>query len=183
MVNDVQIKLAFKKNANAESTAFGKYYLEVMNAEPLSTAGLCEHIMSHGLGVPKSVVLAVLNQVSECLTELILTGQPVKLDGFGTFKLTARSRTKANKNGLRGGVANPSVVTDARQVIEGLKLTVIPDNTQFVKLTSRENMAKASMTIAGVYVNNAGDGVSKKAGANLMPFDVWKTQHPVQVNP
>lgn len=174
MVNDVQIRLAFKKNNNAESTAYGKYYAEVINAEPLSTAGLCEHIMSHGLGVPKSIVLAVLNQVSECLVELILTGQPVKLDGFGTFKLMARARRKAlTAGGIKGGVANPSVVTNAREVVEGLKLTVIPDNAQFVKLTSRENMAKASMTLAGVYAGSSNKG-------ELTPMDVWRKLHPVQ---
>ena len=177
MIDNVQIQLAFKKNNNAESTAYGKYYLEVMNADPLSTAGLCEHIMSHGLGVPKSIVLAVLNQVSECLTELILTGQPVKLDGFGTFKLMAKSRRKPlQTGGIKGGVANPSSVNNAREVIEGLKLVVIPDNAKFVKLTSRENMAKASMTMAGVY-----DGTSSKG--DLIPMDVWRKTHPVQVNP
>lgn len=97
--------------------------------------------MSHGLGYPRSVVQGVLTQVAECLTELILQGQPVKLDGFGTFKLSAKSA---------GGLEDPLDRGKYRDSIAGLRLVVIPDNTDLDKLTSSANLAKASLNFVGV---------------------------------
>ena len=55
MRNQIAIKVGLKQNRNTKSAAYGKYYAEVQNNETLSTRGLLEHIMSHGLGVIKDL--------------------------------------------------------------------------------------------------------------------------------
>ena len=86
-VNQIPIKTAVRKNTNTKSAAYGKYYVEIMNNEPISTRALLDHIMKHGLGVPRSIVSAVLIQVAECLTEFMMQGQPDQPSGrcFYTF--------------------------------------------------------------------------------------------------
>ena len=138
-LNQIPIKVGFRKNTNSKSLAFGKWYVEVLNNEAISTRALLDHIMSHGLGIPRSIVQAVLTQVAECLTELMLQGQPVKLDGFGTFKFSASSRGATT---LTSGM-NP------RDYLKGLGLVVIPDNTELDKLTSKANLAKATISMQG----------------------------------
>lgn len=168
MRNKIAIPLLWKQNNNEKSLAYGKYFLEVQQRETLSTRGLLEHIMGHGLGYPRAVVQGVLAQLAECLTELILQGQPVKLDGFGTFKLNVINEK---------GVDNPSEVNSATEKMEGLKLVVIPDNSDLDKLTSKANLAAASVTIVGVKMRDTtGDHA---LNGTIMGIEKWKETHPV----
>ena len=142
--NAIAIKVGVRKMESVKSPGYGKYYVEVLNNETITTRALLEHIMSHGLGYPRSIVQGVLTQIAECLTELILQGQPVKLDGFGTFKLTADT--------VQGGI-QPAVAEAAGfnpvDYLDGLHLVVIPDNTELDKLTSKANLAKATISMQG----------------------------------
>ena len=76
-VNQIPISVAVRKNTNTKSPAYGKYYPVVLNDKTITTRALLEHIMSHGLGIPRSIVQAVLIQISECLSELLLQGHSV----------------------------------------------------------------------------------------------------------
>lgn len=163
--------MGMRKNNNTKSPAYGKYYAEVINNETLSTRGLLEHIMSHGLGYPRSIVQGVLAQIAECLTELILQGQPVKLDGFGTFKLYAKA-------GAPAGHTNGATLNDMKnnfQVadwVDGLRLVVIPDNTELDKLTSTSNLDRASLTLEGVIVQEAASADGDKNRV-VKPLNVY----------
>lgn len=171
-INKIPVKISLRKNENAKSPAYGKFYPVVENEETISTRALLEHIMSHGLGYPRSVVQGVLTQVAECLTELLLQGQPVKLDGFGTFKLSAISD---QVNGV-GGIAQLTPGLDVRPYIKGLRLVVIPDNTDLDKLTSASNLSKAAITLVGV-VEKADAGQTSTGNAKteriITPLDVY----------
>ena len=148
-LNQIPIKVGIRKNSNTKSPSYGKFYPEVLNDKTISTRALMEHIMSHGLGIPRAIVQAVLVQLSECLTELLIQGQPVKLDGFGTFKLSCVSQT--GPNGQQGIMENQiKSGLDITPWIGGLRLVVIPDNTELDKLTSKANLAKASVSFEGV---------------------------------
>ena len=144
-VNQSPIEVVLRKNKNSKSLAFGKYYLESRTAKVLSTRGLLEHIMSHGLNIPRSVMQGVLLQLIECLTELVMKGQPVKLDGFGTLKLSAESEGVARPDDFKFNWDNNS-----RGDLKGLHLLLIPDNTELDKLTSKANLAKANVDLTGV---------------------------------
>lgn len=143
-LNSIPISVGVRKVENVKLPAYGKYYIEVLNNRTISTRALLEHIMSHGLGYPRAIVQGVLTQVAECLTELLLQGQPVKLDGFGTFKLHADT---AN-GGILPAVAEAAGF-NALDYLDGLKLIVIPDNTDLDKLTSKANLAKATVVMEG----------------------------------
>ena len=165
-LNQIPIKVGFRKNTNSKSLAFGKWYVEVLNNEAISTRALLDHIMSHGLGIPRSIVQAVLTQVAECLTELMLQGQPVKLDGFGTFKFSASSRGATT---LTSGM-NP------RDYLKGLGLVVIPDNTELDKLTSKSNLSKAALQTEGVIESvecGTTAGGNQKYATRVTPIDVY----------
>lgn len=177
--NQIAIRMGLKQNKNTKSPAYGKYFAEVINNETLSTRGLLEHIMSHGLGYPRSIVQGVLAQIAECLTELILQGQPVKLDGFGTFKLYAKAGHPSGK------LANGAVLNDLKnnfQVadwVDGLRLVVIPDNTELDKLTSTANLDRASLTLEGVITK---DSVDEVDGRVITPLPLFIAQQE-QSNP
>ena len=166
--NQIAIRMGVRKNLNTKSPSYGKWYPEVINAETLSTRGLLEHIMSHGLGYPRSIVQGVLAQIAECLTELILQGQPVKLDGFGTFKLECKSKN--------GGITTLTSGLDVRPYIDGLRLVVIPDGTDLDKLTSTANLDRAAITLDGVLESeNIGQtsGGKSKTATKLTALDVY----------
>lgn len=174
-INQIPVKLGWRKNMNTKSPAYGKYYPEVLNDKTISTRALLDHIMSHGLGIPRSIVSAVLVQLSECLTELMLQGQPVKLDGFGTFKLTA-------KTAYNGGKTDAQLIAGAqiRDSLQGLRMVVIPDNTDLDKLTSTANLEKAAISCEGVI--SKGDAGDDKTVKMVTPMAVWKEQQQ-QPNP
>lgn len=175
--NQIQIRIGMRQNKNTKSAAYGKYYPEVIHPEALSTRGLLDHIMSHGLGYPRAIVQGVLTQLAECLTELIIQGQPVKLDGFGTFKLNVIS----DGTGIPATLADMHQALDARSMIQGLKLVVIPDNSELDKLTSTANLEKASLTIDSVVesktrTNSKGNTEQYKS---IVDLETWRQDHPL----
>lgn len=175
--NQIQIRLGMRKNLNTKSAAYGKYYPEVIHPEALTTRGLLEHIMSHGLGYPRAIVQGVLTQLSECLVELMIQGQPVKLDGFGTFKLNAIADGAMVPEDLEG-MHQP---LDARSMVRGLKLVVIPDNSELDKLTSTANLDKASLTIDSVLESKTRTNSKGKTEKYMSVTDLetWRQAHPV----
>jgi hypothetical protein len=59
-VNFIQMPLCLRKNNNEKSSAYGKYYVEVDNAETLTTEGLVQHIRNHNCAVGEEAIAAVL---------------------------------------------------------------------------------------------------------------------------
>jgi hypothetical protein len=86
-VNFIQMPLCLRKNINEKSSAYGKYYVEVDNAETLTTEGLVQHIRNHNCAVGEEAIAAVLKKLGECVPELVAQGQPVKIDGLGILTL------------------------------------------------------------------------------------------------
>ena len=73
----------------------------------------------------------VLGQVVECMSELLAQGQPVKLDGLGTFSPSVDGQ-KQGKNDIES-----AVTAGADAMINGIKINFSPENTKGEKLTSR----------------------------------------------
>ena len=93
-----------RQNKNDESTAYGKYFAEVDSKEPLNLKGFAAHMTSHGKIADYQMCVLVLGQVVDCMKELLTQGQPVKLDGFGTFS-PAVDGQKLGKANLAEAVA------------------------------------------------------------------------------
>ena len=120
-----------RQNTNDDSTAFGKWFAEVDSKEPLNLKGFAKHMTSHGKIADYQMCVLVLGQVVECMSELLSQGQPVKLDGLGTFSPSVDGQ-KLGKNDIESAVA---VGPDA--MINGIKINFSPENTKGEKLTSR----------------------------------------------
>ena len=86
------IQLDYYKNKNAKSPLFGKVYGRVKNKEPFTIKQLAEHISTHDSIYGYSTVVGVLAEVSKCIKELCLDGQPVKLDDLAIFRAAVTSK-------------------------------------------------------------------------------------------
>ena len=93
-----------RQNKNDDSTAYGKYFAEVDSKEPLNLKGLAKHMTEHGKISSKEMCELVLGELVSCMTHLLREGQPVKLDGFGTFSPSVDGQ-KLGKANLADAVA------------------------------------------------------------------------------
>jgi hypothetical protein len=120
-----------RQNKNDESTAFGKYFAEVDSKEPLNLKGFAKHMTSHGKIADYQMCVLVLGQVVECMSELLAQGQPVKLDGLGTFSPSVDGQKQGQID------VESAVAKGAANLINGIKINFSPENIKGEKLTSR----------------------------------------------
>ena len=120
-----------RQNKNDDSTAYGKYFAECDSKEPLNLKGFAKHMTSHGKIADYQMCVLVLGQVVDCMSELLSQGQPVKLDGLGTFYPSVDGQ-KLGKANLADAVAGGP---DA--MINGIKINFNPENSKGEQLTSR----------------------------------------------
>ena len=120
-----------RQNKNDDSTAYGKYFAECDSKEPLNLKGFAKHMTSHGKIADYQMCVLVLGQVVDCMTELLSQGQPVKLDGLGTFYPSVDGQGNG-KNELEQAVA-----TGPEAMINGIKINFNPENSKGEQLTSR----------------------------------------------
>ena len=86
------LKIDLYKNKNQEARNFGKVYGRVSNNEPIGIDGLSKHIALHGSPYTRDIIQGVLSRAADCIKELALTGQPVKLGDLAIFKATVVSK-------------------------------------------------------------------------------------------
>ena len=129
--SNIPMVINLRQNKNDDSTAYGKYYAEVDSKEPLNLKGFAKHMTSHGKIADYQMCVLVLGQVVDCMTELLSQGQPVKLDGLGTFSPSVDGQKKG-KVELADAVA-----AGADAMINGIKINFTPENIKGEKLTSR----------------------------------------------
>jgi predicted histone-like DNA-binding protein len=120
-----------RQNKNDDSTAYGKYFAEVDSKEPLNLKGLAKHMMEHGKISSEEMCNLVLGEMVKCLVHLLREGQPVKLDGFGTFSPSVDGQGNGKVN-LADAVAG-----GADAMINGIRINFTPENTKGEELTSR----------------------------------------------
>ena len=120
-----------RQNKNDESTAYGKYFAEVDSKEPLNLKGLAKHMTEHGKISSEEMCELVLGEMVKCMVHLLREGQPVKLDGFGTFSPSV--------DGQKLGKANlvDAVAGGADAIINGININFLGENTKGEELTSR----------------------------------------------
>ena len=113
-----------RQNKNDESTAYGKYFAEVDAKEPLNLKGLAAHMTEHGKISSLEMCELVLGEMVKCMVHLLREGQPVKLDGFGTFSPSVDGQ-KLGKANLADAVAG-----GADAMINGIKINFLGENTK-----------------------------------------------------
>ena len=85
----------------------------------------------------------VVKQMVECMKELVLQGQPVKIDGLGTFYPSVDAQ-KLGKNDVETAIA-----TGPAAMINGINLNFQPENTKGEKLTSKAYVIKSVKKMIG----------------------------------
>ena len=129
--SNIPMVINLRQNKNDDSTAYGKYFAEVDAKEPLNLKGFAKHMTSHGKIADYQMCVLVLGQVVDCMSELLSQGQPVKLDGLGTFSPSVDGQGQG-----KASVAE-AVTAGAESLINGIKINFSPENTKGEKLTSR----------------------------------------------
>ena len=129
--SEIPMLINLRQNKNAESAAYGKYFAEVDSKEPLNLKGFAAHMTAHGKIADYQMCVLVLGQVVDCLKELLTQGQPVKLDGFGTFSPSVDGQGQGKAS------VEAAVAAGADSMINGIKIVFIPENTKGEKLTSK----------------------------------------------
>ena len=129
--SNIPMVINLRQNKNDDSTAYGKYYAEVDSKEPLNLKGFAKHMTSHGKIADYQMCVLVLGQVVECMSELLSQGQPVKLDGLGTFSPSVDGQKKGKVELADAVAAGPDAM------INGIKINFTPENIKGEKLTSR----------------------------------------------
>ena len=148
--NSLIMGYILRKNKNAKSVAFNKWYAYVDNKGVLSTRGLAHHMVEHGL-TNLADVLAMLAKLQECIPELVAQGYSVKLDGIGVFYPVIANR--------KGGAANPGEFSVADNV-QGVRFRFKPDSTDLDNLTSKTFGRKVSFG-NGYYQTETGEKAHK----------------------
>ena len=129
--SNIPMVINLRQNKKDESTAYGKYFAEVDAKEPLNLKGLAAHMAEHNKVSTFEMIELVLGEMVKCMVHLLKEGQPVKLDGFGTFSPSVDGQ-KLGKAVLAEAVAGGP---DA--MINGIHINFTPENSKGEQLTSR----------------------------------------------
>ena len=132
-----------RQNKNDESTAYGKYFAEVDSKEPLNLKGLAKHMTEHGKISSEEMCELVLGEMVKCMVHLLREGQPVKLDGFGTFSPSVDGQ-KLGKANLADAVAG-----GADAMINGIKINFLGENTKGEELTEWGYLVESEVRTVG----------------------------------
>ena len=169
--SSIAFPVNLRRNNNQHSRAYGKYYCEADHKEPLNLKGFARHITDHGSLVTYDLAVLVLTNIVTCLKELVTSGQPVKLDGLGTFKPTIETDGTKAVDSVEG-----SMQVGIDTLVKGVHLRFQPENSKGEKLTSRALKQECVMQFA--YVVEAKkktvDGVQKKYQEKI-PFASYDT--------
>ena len=134
-----------RKNKNQYNAGYGQYYPEADSKEPLNLKGFARHLSEHGKLVDYPMAVLVLQNIVSCLKEMVVQGQPVKLDGFGTFSPSIESDGKKAQDSVE-----KSLAVGIDNLIAGVHLRFMPENSKGEKLTSRA--LKDECTFKAAYV-------------------------------
>ena len=129
--SNIPMVINLRQNTNDANAAYGKWFAEVDSKEPLNLKGFAKHMTGHGKIADYQMCVLVLGQVVDCMSELLAQGQPVKLDGLGTFSPSVDGQ-KQGKDTLA-----KAVEAGADAMINGIKINFTPENIKGEKLTSR----------------------------------------------
>ena len=132
-----------RKNTIPESDMYGRYYPEAESKETLTTKGFAKHVSEHGgTLVNYEFMQLVLATIVKCLKEMMSQGQPVKLDGLGTFRPTITS--------VKNGAASieEALTKGVNNMVAGVNFTFLPENAQGEEITSKKFKDQCSLQFA-----------------------------------
>ena len=158
-----------RKNTVADSDMYGRYYPEAESKATLTTKGFARHVSEHGGMVTYEFMQLVLATIVKCLKEMMSQGQPVKLDGLGTFRPTVTS--------VKGGAASieEALTMGVNNMVTGVNFVFIPENAQGEEITSKKFKEQCSLQFAYLvetFYKTIGD--KKKSYTVRTPLSAWE---------
>ena len=124
------INLRINKNTR-NAASYGKYYPEVDVQPTLSLRGFIDHMTSHGCPFGRSLIESVVQQITDCLVELLGQAVPVKFPGLGTFYPSAEVAEDAGVSSIEAMEG-----LNVNDIVKGIHIRFQPDATKLDNLTS-----------------------------------------------
>ena len=178
----IALGINLRQNKNNRNAGFGKFYPVVDQQKTLSLRGFAEHMASHGSLYSRGVVEGVLNQICECLPELVAQGVPVKLGSLGTFFPTAQ----VEKNAAVGGYDEMEGLNPAT-IVKGIRIRFRPDSTKLDNICGPKFKDRCSLELRNIVDTQSVSlgGVTRKV-QTLVPVATavaeWKARQVVDGN-
>jgi predicted histone-like DNA-binding protein len=144
-VKNPQFEINVRMNENSSSSAFGKYYPKAVEKQTISLRGLCKHMSEHNSIYGRDVTEGVLTKMAGCIIELVSQGNPVKIDGLGTFVPTVES----SKN----GISREDLIAgkwNASTYVKAIHIRFRPEGTGDDDITSRNFKDQCALSTYGV---------------------------------
>ena len=144
-VKNPQFEINVRMNENSSSSAFGKYYPKAVEKQTISLRGLCKHMSEHNSIYGRDVIEGVLTKMAGCIIELVSQGNPVKIDGLGTFVPTVES----SKN----GISREELIAgkwNASTYVKAIHIRFRPEGTGDDDITSRNFKDQCALSTYGV---------------------------------
>ena len=172
-VKNPQFGIVLRQNRNTSSSAYSKYFPEAAKRKTISMRGLVDHMEDHKTIYSRDIIEGVLTKAVFCMAHLLAEGNPIKLDGLGTFSPVVESE-KGGISGadLKAGKWNPEFY------VAGVHIRFLPEGETDDKLTSRAFKEKCSFTTEGVLepIDLTPEETvpsNKKWGYKTVPLDTW----------
>ncbi|SFO53114.1 hypothetical protein [Prevotella sp. tf2-5] len=144
-VKNPQFEINLRVNENPRSSGFGKYYPKAVEKKTISLRGLTKHMEEHHSIYGRDVIEGVITKMAGCITELISQGNPVKIDGLGTFVPTVESvKDGISKEDILNGKWNASLY------VKAIHIRFRPEGAGEDDITSRNFKDQCALTTYGV---------------------------------
>ena len=134
--NKIAMRYELYQNQNSENNGYGKWYARPVVKDTLTLKGFARHIHQHTGAYRTSVIKGVMEEMVDCMVEMIAQGVGVKLDGLGTFYPTFECEGQDSKEEF-----------SIQESLKGIHIRFQPEGTKDEELTSRKFKDKVTLRL------------------------------------
>ena len=112
----LELNLTQNTNSNLQANGYnpvGKFYARVEVKETIGVKALAKHMHQHNTVYSTGVIVGVLTDMVECIKELVLEGNVIKIDDLGLFKASVEANGLTLKQGAKISAGQGNQRTDA----------------------------------------------------------------------
>ena len=113
------LELNLYKNNDANSQNYGKAYCRVDQKETYTIEKLAEHMAEHNTPFSKGTIDGILTDAVNCIRELCLNGNTVKIDNLAIFMCSVESNPMSRYGIARASIGNKSTKVNGQTVETG----------------------------------------------------------------
>ena len=136
--NTIPMLVDLYRNKMTTSKCYGMIFGRVFSRDGLNLKGFAKHLSHHGKLATYEMMVLVLQNIVDCMKELLLQGVPVKLDGLGTFS-----------PGVTSLPADTIEEYDPQTMITGVKINFQPEAAGYDedKLTRKQLLSETTLEL------------------------------------